>query len=871
MKRLLCLIIGIYFMLPAMAGACSLPAYPIAAAMPRGGASQEGVHLVLDGTSSFYYLVREGTTLGTTIVWDPAAHNSASFPEEKAYKFCTIYADPKLTPNPEVDIIHDYGYFKLDEMVGLFRAIGNRGDTREAFFRDIGGDAVGNMDGEVIPTGPAAALAGFAKPGQGGVFSITWDSGNTNFPAGISHVTDESVANADIYLPNRGSSSSWLPPFSEGRSIRISRSGTMSEPDRFLELSDGKLLQAINFKFNPVDLEIDVRGINPDDFIAYIEPSTTASEIHVGGGITNDPDTSTTRGASFTINFTTPSISSDPDEGMFVVKVDSPPAGYELSGIYWEWEEILYSPILVTTDDEGNDLDPADYFTYYSPGAAQTVRVEIQILVYKIPDDDAYVGYKVYSAEGPIASTFTITDTSLSETGETVFEYSMRVLDSNPYFADLFTATVGGVDGGVDLSQTKENTAVTILYNYPTYHYKVETDGVPFADMAGKGLVDLADGNETGTNPDFKSYTHETKWHWKKSQASVANITRDEFIKTGGKIIGSVSTITGTFTIPNPRPWHIYCAEEGTFRIFAMANDTKGNAHPLYEGVVTNLQPNTENEFADLTGVAKEYPAIKPSDGAVIPANTSPAMASTLISESGFALGNWMNPMISLNSVDDIGPEIQVVVFDTRTNRHHVFGSSEHNAWEFIRDADNQLKNDYEYTKDDVPYHGKNAALDEAHKFTVASGDMTAQFERYLVGPNAASLVSEDLGTGLAGNDSFVCQTNTRLVFYARAFDNANYMEANGGVTSFGATMTDHRGQALGAAEGVDLPTDVAGMVKPFQYVFRNDTTVAGAQPYELKVTASDGTNNRELILQINVIGRTLEIRTLEERRERLQ
>lgn len=240
-----------------------------------------------------------------------------------------------------------------------------------------------------------------------------------------------------------------------------------------------------------------------------------------------------------------------------------------------------------------------------------------------------------------------------------------------------------------DLSQNRNKLGIEVFYTYPTYHYEM-VDAPSFASLKNHGLADLA--NVSGNSPSFKTYQHTTQWYWKRAVTTVSNITKVSDIEKDGKLAGSINKISGQITIPNPKPWHQYSAGAPKFAIFAMAKDTGGRPCKLYEGIVPGLiaNVNTPNDNAELTTTA-EY-AFNPSDHSPIPVTDGPQnlaevkAAATWISKSEWQALNY------LSAEDDIGPEIQVFVFDTRTNRYNVFGTKRGVAFAMANSGNKALR-----------------------------------------------------------------------------------------------------------------------------------------------------------------------------------
>jgi len=284
-----------------------------------------------------------------------------------------------------------------------------------------------------------------------------------------------------------------------------------------------------------------------------------------------------------------------------------------------------------------------------------------------------------------------------------------------------------------------------------------------------------------------------------------------------------------------------------------MCKDSRGNPCKLYDSVVNFVETNKNTPLAAAKLAEKPEWAFDPSSSnTLLPANDEPANAGVLADKCGFDADNWQK-MQFISSSDDIGPEIEVIVCDTRTNRYHIFGTAKDVAGDLNKLTDQYLT-DYA-TLASPPYLAREKEISDSYKFADFSG-LSSLFDMYLQGPDAVSQIKTP------GVKGFVCQKNSRLVFYARAFDNQGYMDSDRGISTFNMELVDKH----------ESKTEDT-MLTPLEHVFRyeNVDESDNVAPYVLTVTATDKHNNsRQFNLNIAVLGRTLEIRTLEERRERM-
>jgi len=630
-----------------------------------------------------------------------------------------------------------------------------------------------------------------------------------------------------------------------------------SVPGKFFDAGDGVKIKYHDCGIYMADLNIEVTQIEGSQYKAYVDGTNTATRVHMSG-IGNTPETGAA-GPEFNMNFTTPTINGDKNDSILKIKVQAPPAGYELTNLFWVWEEDVYKykekeiPVL---DASGTPVLNADGSPkvivkkfYDTLATGKKCSTGLKLVVYKPADSQGFSAYRVYDTHGPVSSNLTLTNTTFSATGVTTSNFELLITDSNPFTEKEFDEVVKTKD----LSQNKNKLGIEVFYSYPTYHYEI-VDAPSFASLANHGLANLADA--AGTSPSFKTYKHTTKWYWKKAETTVSSIAKVSDIEKDGKLAGSVSKISGQITIQNPKPWHQYSAGAPKFAIFAMAKDSGGRPCKLYDGIVPALTAgvNTPNDNAELTEAA-EY-AFNPADKSPIPVTDGPQNLAEVKAAATWPKNSEWQELNYLSAADDIGPEIQVFVCDTRTNRYHVFGTKKNVAFAMANSANKALHDYATLNNTNTPYLGKNGDISTAHQFTTLT-PTNDLFNKFLQGPDAVSTVSDDTNVGI------VCQKNTRLLFYARAFDNDGYMDGDGGITSFAMTLTDkHETKSLNT------------MLEPLEHVFRYenaDTAGTITGPYVLTVDATDKNGQtRQLILNIGILGRILEIRTLEERRDRI-
>lgn len=855
LKRFWSLLVLALLLAPATSSACSLPAEPCAAIVPINS-SGENMELVTEG-NTFFYLVPQGTVATFKTVWDPAAHNTGGSLQADKYDWC-IKAGIGFEAG--TDQPNGYGYFPASAMADFFEVQG-RGKVVEAFTRTTGmstDDAFVSGD-----LGPYLTLSSFAQPGQESEVS-TIGGQATEYPdAGlfpISGLTDAPVEpSIDYIFPNSTKNVDPVPISFEGSELRVKR------------ISDDRAVQVFGEGLLIEDIQIDLTDLEPSDYKAYVRTGNAAANIEILSTPALLPKSADgsdgVPGPDYSITFDIPSYNGDKEDSKIKFKVWAPGAGFEITHIYWAWEEKVYRK-----DSETRETTPAVYDasgTLVTPAVLTTKEVwkldgqnkcseQLKLVVKKPAAEAGSTDFIVFDTKGPIAANFSVNvGDGFAETGPTTMDFEMVMLDTNPYFNKPFATTIGSVN----FNQNPENLGVQIYYTYPCYEYSAFGGlNMDALKTGGYGLADLE--SLTNKQPIFKSYKYEPKWVWKKAEVSDLAISPATVEKKNGdnRLVGSLNRITGKVKVQQPRPWH-QCNEstsdEGLssplpkFKLFAISKDSQGNLGPEYEAV-DGIGASLVNPTAEPSAGGDR--AYLPTDGGDIPVGEM----LDKFSDAGINTSSWSN-LSYLKAKDSIAPEIQVVVFDTRTNKYHMFGSKEHVDATFSTFGTAAFKDDY--STGDLPYLGKGSQIDTEHKFE-DTGDINGLFTNYLSGAQAVSTVADDSNVG------FVCQKNNRLVFYIRAFDNINTCKASEkfGISTLNWSIQDK--DATYSDSGSISPTD---MMSAIEHVFRFENATSGPE-YNLTVTAADYSgNSREFKLAIVVMGRTLDIRTLEERRKRFE
>ncbi len=923
--------------------ACELPAHPNAAAMPveitpKGETNPikikdagDLVKLVpLDDLGNFYYLIPEGSKIKMKIVWDPMCHNSGAKEKDDNWKnkkeqydyvadghIKGVNKDTDVEPVPP-ESEGGFAFFPLSAMTNFFEVTGNRNDIKEAFQREMEVPLESAIVEDIGFQGPGKLYHDTLSKGSTElVIDVDADKKNSNYPdeAAVKPKTGEYILTEDLNdaLPGTHKSFNLSRKYvidiylleNEKLVLQKSSDGTKcfnaTEKDNSVsdvnDLGDLIVYSKSGIEVNEPNITLKKR--NAEDYKVYIERNENNKEIHVEG-LNYNPDNTVSNVDSkgfFDVTFTTPSIDGEGnnDNAVLKVKVNAPAAGYEMSNVYWVWQEQYYERVKEDKEypiegDSSKKLNCSDngVFVYRKKDKLKKCSCETKVTFNKSADPVGYAGYKIYDNCGPISTSLELTDETdkqvyvekENEIATTTLKYKISLIDSNPFLVKEIRATateskkIGG-NTQINVVQNTDKMQVTFYYNYPVYDYKLkEIEKIDSSDSLKKcGLIDFASekDKEYGYNSKFKTYEHDVKWFWKKAvDVKVDNIKEDEIITDlDGRVIGSKATIEGTFTIDNPKPWHVAdnipdSSVKNNFAVFAVLKDTAGKTHltNIYkanstESSLQSANPTTFNTDSNF--------AIYPNEAATveIDANTkgndAPYLVDLIESQSGWSNTKWQKKKL-ITSVDKTAPEIQVIVLDTRTNRYHIFGTKANVAAKFNNFTDITSDTDYaeKYKNNQIPYIGRNTAISESYHYTTFD-NINTLYEKYLKETKSVSTIKDDEKNG------FVCQKGSRLIFYAHAFDNIGYQDGSD-LNNFKIKLVDEINGKTEEKENGDA----------LEYVFRQENydkngTKKENKSYKLIVEATDKSNNkREFELEIAVLGRTLDIRTLEEKRERV-
>ena len=905
--------------------ACELPAHPNAAAMPvsitpKGGNSEVSIKeagnivklVPVDDLGNFYYLIPEGSRVKMKIVWDPLCHNSGATGDDwknkkEQYDYVADGHIEGVNKDTDIEPVGGFAFFPLSAMTNFFKVTGNRNDIKEAFQREM-----------KVPL-ENAIVEDLLFKGPGSIYHDTFSKGSTEL---VIEVTETKSSN----YPDTGAVTPVVGEYVSSDDLNKTLPGThknfnIKDKDIYLLESDKLVLQKVNgekgFSAATIDNSEDlivysksgIEVIEPnivlkertaDEYKAYIEKNENKKEIHVRGLNYNPENTisEVDKDGFFYVTFTTPSIDGEgnEDNAVLKIKVNAPAAGYEMSNVYWVWQEQYYERVKEDKEYpiDGNSskklkCSDENVFVYKKKDTLKKCSCETKVTFNKSADPVGYAGYKIYDNCGPIATSLELTDEAdkqvyaekENEIEKTTLKYKISFIDSNPFLAKEIKATAKekesiGDNQQVNVVQNINNMQVTFYYNYPVYDYKLkEIAKIDSADNLKKcGLIDFAseEDKEKGYDSKFKTYEHDVKWFWKKAvDVKVDSLKEDGLITEDGnpnsRLIGSKATIEGTFTIDNPKPWHVADNVPGSsvlnnFAVFAVLKDTAGKTH-----LTTIYNANsTETALQSANPTNFKPNAVYPNkvEAEEIVANdqggNAPSLVENIKSQSGWSNDKWQEKKL-ITSKDKTAPEIQVIVLDTRTNRYHIFGTKANVAAEFNKFG-STADTDYaeKYKNNQIPYIGKNTAISESYHYTTFD-NLNSLYEKYLKETKSVSTIE-------VTNDKngFVCQKGTRLVFYAHAFDNIGYQEGN-----------DFNDFKIKLVDEINNHTEEKENGVPLEYVFRQenydkDGNKKQDKSYKLIVSAKDKSNNeREFELEIAVLGRLLDIRTLEEKRERVE
>ncbi|NLI75443.1 MAG: hypothetical protein GX442_03235 [Candidatus Riflebacteria bacterium] len=865
--------------------ACSLPAEPSAAVVPDTSDPDYAKIKYVEEGGSFYFLLPENTNVKLRIVWDPYDHNGGNLQDK--YDWVARSDKGNVPGDPYAPVTLGRKYFPLSAMAAFFQVSGNRNSIVEAFNRSVGSPPNNTFQSD-SGMGPSFMLRNsFVKPGQGGKITIFNDQRAPGYPDAsllCSPSGDEvDVDELDSTLPNDGSA------FTSKTSAAVEFSRNGKDYQRMVEYSIGKAGLYLS------ELSIALTTLHNEDYKAYIvagEPNVWQEDTipiipeNSEGGVGNST-------GEIEMTFHTPNVGAAAPTKL---KVNCPAAGFEVTNLFWCWEEKVTTKVASDTDNDGDTDsfvdDPADPVCTN----AQPIKcsVGLKIVITKPAASNGYTAFKVYATQPPIASKLTLTEPDkvykVAENGVTV-PFSMDVYGSDP-FADKPVSGMTGKDGTVIKHNVDEmKSSVKFFMSYPVYDFK-STGGLGVSDFydvakVNLGLMDF----DSRTTPTWKGSYYEPKWVWRKADSvSITSANFQKLTADGSTLWGGGKwTIAGNavFNVPGPQHfstegggkslgYEAHGAEypaadkpdaEKLWKVCAVAADTSGHNCMYYSDMVSGADGTTARPSA---GMELEDGVVVPADpGTVmkIAYDQEPPLATKIPSDiphSGSEY-TWQKYQTLKCNDDNTPPEIQVIVFDTRNNRYHIFGTK--------AGGDDKLSSpDYAAYQAANPYSTTdNGAITGGLSFT--NYDQTL-YDKFLNDP-AGGLST--VGGSCPAGSGFVCQANTRLIFYIRAWDNMNtfngaktfgVQEVTYSVADFFATGADTPPSGGGTYDPVDL------MQNPPVWQFRAPNVNGGSpesgKDCSLTVTAKDFNGaTRTLTLKVFVLAHDLTIRSLEEKRNR--
>lgn len=880
--------------------ACELPAEPSAAVIPAKDDMDElGISIVNNGDGTNYFLVPANQEIKMYIVWDPYDHNGSKAVSKYDYVWKPDYGNiPFENRVPATD---GKGFFPLSAMSRFFTVQGNRKDINEAFGRSTGETAPDNTflpDNGLKPS--ELLIQGFVKGDNEATVTIIEDqqcSGYPNVstlcaPSGID--LNVSEGEPDSVLPNNWdifSPKTFTPPIYSKNGKDYRKTAT------FKPGSSGMYLGDVN---------IGMTTLKNEDYKAYIVEG--GPNVWLGdealpvlpngakeGGVGNST-------GEITVKFPTPTLGSS---GPIKVKVICPPAGFEITNLFWAWEENLKVEVASDTDGDGTFdsffIDEAD-----SECGERTIKcsVGLKVVVNKISNSAGFSAFHVYNTQPPITSKLELTSETVFNTGDSAVSvpFSMKVYGSDPFADKTVPSGLTGKRGdtAIDIKHDSDGmkNSIKLFMSYPVYTFKpsglLDKNDLDKVDKMNLGLIGF-DSSSTPTEPKWKGMYYEQKWVWLPATINAdaptfATVNADDESTLGG----GVWTITGTAQFNVPVPQHFandgagksaaysahgwdYPAPDSPdvtklWKLFGVAQDASGFKSVSYDEVVGAIDPATAKASA---GKVWENGVVLPDEPSTVLKtiyDNSPPLEDSIPADIAVdSEGYTWQSYSYLKCVDNTPPEIQLIVFDTRNNLYHIFGTNAGGDGKIESSVSNF--NAY-MTASPNPYStADNTAITNGLKFETFDGTLYDRFIDKEKKGGASALNPDD---GIAGK-GFVCQANTRLIFYIRAWDNINTFSGadHFGVEKISYTVRDDNKAAADTPPSkLDDTYDPQELMQnpPF-WQFRAPNVSGGApdgKEYSITVKAKDfAGKERELVLKIYAVGSDLNIRSLEEKRQR--
>jgi hypothetical protein len=855
--------------LAAPLAACDLPAEPTAAAVPdrTTPAYRAGVVCLNDQrTSSPYplYVVPETTTLKIDTLWDPYDHGDGGAHDDGKY---TWVIRAGISPLDAYGMPSGRGFFPIEEMAAFFNVRGNRNDQNEAVARAVGG----------YPSN--AFLACSDKPH---LF--------------INAAFLKSGRRVAINLEPTVHTPAWaqpamLYPYSEFPSRqfqadpaldRVLPDPTAPRPRR--TVMEGAYKHEVTLQPGSVgiymgDTSIGIEEVDPRQYRAYLHETTPNVTVT---GIPRDP---TVDGPHYTVEFPTPTAGAS---AFVKTKVDCPSVGYYVREVYWCWTE------KVETWISSGSLwltPPGNTYSYTPQVSYRKCSVRINVTCYKPGGGPGSIDYLVTDTRPPLTAKMVLNGANLvcgAAIPDTDFAFTF--VDTHP-FGDVPFEVGPYREPPVytqDPSRVLRN--FRVFYSYPEFEEGKTTPPLRAQDLARHdplGPLSFAppNGRQAG---EFIGTYYTPKWVWKEAEVLNPTYRTRQLTLNGSSVLGGLEwNITGKlrFNALAPRylatkgpdadlsrqaysaHGHQYPAPGCTsadevkrlLKMFAVVSDSVGHRSAFYDelvgmvGTTDDAQARSFEEFltrpngspvrTEFSKVPDITDAIRASTGQTMVGNEYP-WQRYFNYEVKDGTGGSTAPALSR-------PEIQVLVFDTRNNRYHLFGD---------RDP---ARRDYQFT-------------------TYSASSWSDQFKLFYNDPAGGADLMD-----ASPKPAFVAQNTSRFLFYIRAWDNLKpFTRPQQGIRTVKCTIEDFAARpaeleaAVARCDGTKSYDYADLLANPVVWQFREANCDARGNPLDgkncaVRITATDfAGNTQEMVIKFYLIpDGTAEstIRTLEERHRRTE
>jgi len=880
--------------------ACELPAEPSAAVVPDVTDPNFSKVKIVEENGGFYFLVPENTQLKMRIVWDPYDHNGGKL--EEKYDYVARTDKGNIPPDPKAPVINGKSYFPLSAMTKFFDVSGNRKSVTEAFSRSNGNIAENTFIEDKTHMGPALLLTNaFVKPGQDGAVTILEADRAAAYGSASALVTLEGKTYEDLSELDKA-----LPNDSADFADKIK-----PQPTEVPDPPAGYLTQ-VKYLFGKAGIQMDnldvkLTEIENRDYKAYIvagEPNVwsdgTLPVLPDGDpddkGIGNDT-------GEITATFHTPNVGA----GMPTkVKVKAPAAGFEVTNLFWCWEEEI--TVTVASDTNGDGTMDAYIMAAGDPKCGVKVAkcsAGLKVVIKKPSNSSGFSAFRVYNTRPPIASKLEVLSDPVFTCGAASMSVPFRLTTwgTDPFADTEIDPPLTAKDNTVikhDIEAMKKS--IKLFMAYPVYAFSNKADITvdDLADMqkVNLGLLDFSDAKL----PKWKGSYYHQNWTWVPASATtITSAVLNKLPADGSTMHGGGSwVVEGTALFDVPAPQHfanegdalstVYAAHGATYpatgtpdiekllKFFAITEDSAGHKSASYAAIDALasasapirafdsagkviekvVMPDTE---AEIGTVYDHQPPLKDRIPNDIPSTTA----------GGLSTYTWQLYKYLKCEDANTPPELQVIVFDTRNNRYHIFGTKAGGDAKIADAAPSfaayQTASPTIYSENDIK------AITDSLRFTAYEPTL---FDRFLdsAGNGGASTASD---TTLAGK-GFVCQENTRLLFYIRAWDNINtFSEAD----TFGVSQISYEVKDWFSTSS-DRPPSTGYiaydpdelMSKPVVWLFRAPNVSAAGEEADkecsLTVKAKDKSGAEQVLtLKVFIHANDLNIRSLEEKRRR--